>query len=327
MGALGRGRNGWGAPFSCGARLTPLEQSDLPPPDDPDLGLDDPAGEPEADESQAADAVAEGLEPAAGEARAPGDVPFCRPIRPGARGLDVVAVKRTLSRAGFLQWGAFTQAWGPGATEACRRFQASVGLPETGHYDRRTHDVLLRAPRTGHPGETAWDAYGRTLMVQFCSAADAATRVRRAIVDAARFWSTHKAGIDYSQARPFELAKPPQVPRRIDCSGFVTICHLAGGGKNPNVERGQPLPWNGYGYTGTLLSGGRKCRVEQLLPGDLVFYGFTTTPTPAFPVGSPTHVAVWLGDGNVMSHGRKEGPELLGYAYREVNCFVTYDVI
>jgi peptidoglycan hydrolase-like protein with peptidoglycan-binding domain len=299
--------------------------SDLPPPDDPDLGMDDPAGEPEADESGSAEVV-EGLELETYEERGPVDVPFCRALRPGARGLDVVAVKRALSRAGFLKWGAFTQAWGPGATEACRRFQASAGLPATGQYERPTHDALLRATRKGHPAEPAWDGYGRALMVQFCATAGEEAHVRRTIVDAARFWNTRRAEIDYSQARPFELKKPPEVPRRTDCSGFVTICHRAGGAKNPNVERGQRLPYNGFGYTGTLLSGGRKCRVEELRPGDLVFYGFTTTPSPAFPLNSPTHVALWLGDGDVMSHGRKEGPERLGYAYRAVNCFATYDV-
>jgi len=97
-----------------------MDPPDLPPPDDPDLGIDDPAGEPEVDESESGD-VAEGLELEIFE-RVSVQVPFCRPLRPGARGLDVVAVKRTLSRAGFMRWGAFTQAWGTGATEACRRF-------------------------------------------------------------------------------------------------------------------------------------------------------------------------------------------------------------
>jgi len=301
-----------------------MEQSDLPPPDDPDLGMDDPEGDPEADESGSAEVV-EGLELEL-EQRAPAAVPFCRPLRSGARGLDVVAVKRTLSRAGFMQWGAFTQAWGPAATEACRRFQASTGLAQSGQYERATHDALLQATRKGHPTESAWDAYGRTLMEQFCAAVGEEARVRRAIVDAARFWQTRRADIDYSQVRPFELKRPPEVPARIDCSGFVTICHLAGGANNPNVERGKRLPYNGLGYTGTLLNGGRRCAVEELRPGDLVFYGFTTTPGPAFPLNSPTHVALWLGDGDVMSHGRKQGPERLGYAYRAVNCFVTYDV-
>jgi hypothetical protein len=304
--------------------------SGLPPPDDPDLGVDDPAGTPETDESAATEEVVEGLDESPrdepGE-RPLGAVPFCRPLREGARGLDVVAVKRTLSRAGHMEWGAFTQTWGDGAMRACRSFQASARLEQSGHYGKPTHDALLRAKRKGHPGELAWDAYGRTLMVQFCAAAADEPRVRTAIVDAARFWNRRRAEIDYSQVRPFQLARPPEVPSRIDCSGFVAICHMAGGAKNPNVQGGSPLPWNGLGYTGTLMNGGRRCSVDELRPGDLVFYGSTTTPSPAFPVGSPTHVALWIGDGNVMSHGRSEGPELFGYSYRAINCFVTYDVV
>jgi Putative peptidoglycan binding domain/NlpC/P60 family len=303
-------------------------EPELPPPDDPDLGLDDPAGEPEADESQDSDEVTGGLEAPRDEQPRGLDVQFCRPLREGARGLDVVAVKRSLSRAGHMRWGAITQAWGAGASEACRRFQASVGLSDTGQYGRRTHDALLQAPRKGHPQEPAWDAYARALMAQFCAATESEeVRVRTATVDAARFWHQRRGAIAYSQARPFELAKPPEVPRRTDCSGFVSICHLAGGAKNPNVQEGKRLPWNGAGYTGTLLAGGRRCRVEELRPGDLVFYGFTKTPSPAFPLDSPTHVALWLGDGNVMSHGREEGPELLAYTYRPVNCSVTYAVV
>jgi cell wall-associated NlpC family hydrolase len=46
-----------------------------------------------------------------------------------------------------------------------------------------------------------------------------------------------------------------------------------------------------------------RCAESDLDPGDLVFYGRTTAATPAFPIGSPTHVAVYDGDGGVYSQG------------------------
>ena len=76
-------------------------------------------------------------------------------------GDDVLAVKRVLSRAGFLPWTDFTNTYGKDTEEACRQFQESVGIgsPPKGHYGPSTHDALCNALRAGHPDEEAWDAY------------------------------------------------------------------------------------------------------------------------------------------------------------------------
>jgi peptidoglycan hydrolase-like protein with peptidoglycan-binding domain len=83
-------------------------------------------------------------------------------------GDDVVAVKRVLSRAGFLPWEDFTNTYGTNTEEACAAFQASVGItgnggPPRGHYGKSTHEALREAGRAGHPGEAAWDAYSTEL--------------------------------------------------------------------------------------------------------------------------------------------------------------------
>jgi peptidoglycan hydrolase-like protein with peptidoglycan-binding domain len=253
---------------------------------------------------------------------------ICRTIRPGTNGADVIAVKRALSRAGFMQWGAFTPIWGPNALRACKAFQAANGIPQTGDYGPRTHTRLLATPPKAGGGESAWDAHGLRMLHDFCELTRD-EQVRRQIVAAAEFWNARRDEIDYALQRPFPLASPPGVPPWSDCSGFVTLCHMAAGAKNPNAQGGQRLPWNGHGYTGTLIDGGRRReRAEDLRPGDAVFYGFTKTPSPAFPLNSPTHVALWIGDGKVITHGKSSGPERQHYLYwTEINCFVSYDVV
>jgi cell wall-associated NlpC family hydrolase len=78
----------------------------------------------------------------------------------------------------------------------------------------------------------------------------------------------------------------------------VIVCHFVGGAPDPTGGG-----FNGQGYTGTLTNSGRQCGQSELEPGDAVFYGKTTDPRPGFPLGSPTHVALYDGDGGVYSHG------------------------
>lgn len=320
-------------------------ESDLPAPDDPEPPLDEPSG-PETDESQAgetlapggrvpSDAPGPGVSHDVDDPEDDGDAPtdrvagrICRTIRPGTNGADVIAVKRALSRAGFMRWGGFTPTWGEHAVRACRAFQAANGIPKSGDYGPRTHTRLLGTSPKAGGGESAWDDHGLRMLRDFCELTGE-RQVRKKIVAAAEFWNERRHEIDYALRRPFPLVDPPGVPPWSDCSGFVTLCHRAGGANNPNVQGGQRLPWNGHGYTGTLLDGGRRReRADDLLPGDAIFYGFTKSPTPAFPRNSPTHVALWLGEGKVMTHGKAEGPERKHYTYwTEINCFVSYDVV
>jgi hypothetical protein len=70
-------------------------------------------------------------------------IAFHRVLKPGFRGRDVIAVKRALSRAGYLKWGKFTPIFGPFAKKALIKFQARSGIPATGQYDGKTHAKLL----------------------------------------------------------------------------------------------------------------------------------------------------------------------------------------
>ena len=76
-------------------------------------------------------------------------------------GDDCLAVKRVLSRAGFLPWADFSNTYGKDTEEACRKFQESVGIgsPPKGHYGESTHNALCDATLPGLSDESAWDAY------------------------------------------------------------------------------------------------------------------------------------------------------------------------
>jgi hypothetical protein len=221
-----------------------------------------------------------------------------------------------------MRWGPFTPLWGRFAAEAAREFQRKKGIsPVTGMYGPKTHQALVKTRRKSSNTEWAYDAYSIELMDQACAELTQTPerRINGAVLaEAARLYA-HRNEIDYSQARPFPLKEPPFVPPRLDCSGFATVCHFVGGAPDPNGRN-----YDGFGYTGTLMSRGVRCAERDLEPGDLVFYGRTITATPAFPVGSPTHVAVYDGDDGVYSQGGPGAMHRHPVKYRPVNHYRHY---
>lgn len=254
---------------------------------------------------------------------------LARPIYLGTKGTDVLAVKRALSRAGYIQWGTFTETWGEYARIACHNFQKDHGLAPAG-YGIRTHAKLLNTHKKGS-SEWAFDARALQLMHEqyILSHTTPEQRIRSKGIQMCRYLYEHSRSIAYSQARPYPLIHlGDRVPSRLDCSGLAGECHYAAGARNPNVQGGVRLPWNGEGYTGTLIAGGMKTTRDKLKPLDLVFYGFTRRAEPAFPYGSPTHVAVWEGE-NSMVFSMGHYPMIHArYDYRsDINCYVTYNVV
>jgi cell wall-associated NlpC family hydrolase len=237
-------------------------------------------------------------------------VPLPRDLVEGTVGVDVVAVKRALSRAGYMEWGAFTQMFGPNAINATKAFQKAKKISESGNYGPYTHDALKVTRRYHSHTEWAFDATAIAEMKQEQSILSISPedRVRAAMVSAGFFWYANRNLIGYQESRPFVMRRPPLVPAVWDCSAFVTNCFYAGGAPNPNGR-----PWDGLGYTGTLMSLGRRCTPDQLMPGDLVFYGFTTNPSPAFPYGSPTHVEMYVGEKNGVKYNLSNGGHPMTY--------------
>jgi cell wall-associated NlpC family hydrolase len=224
-------------------------------------------------------------------------VPYTRQIKPGTTGKDVKAVKRALSTAGVMQWGGFTATFGPFAVRALKTFQKQQGLTQDGVYDLADHKKL----------GPYFDAYGAYLMG--LAAVSPEEEKRRAIVAAAMLGYAHRSTIHYTMG-PLRMwgvknkVRPPKVPPYEDCSSFATWCYWVAGAKDPN---GPAFNFNGYGYTGTQIQAGRSISTTRLKRGDLVFYGRRSVPS---------HVAIYVGDGRVVSHGSEVGPLLLSRTYR-----------
>lgn len=277
----------------------------------------------------------------------PPDALYVRPLYPkGAAGhapsqpgADVVAIKRALSRTGFLPWQhPFSGKYDTATAEVVQAFQAAKGIRPTGWYGRRTHEALRRTKRDQHPTQWAFDAYSLELLGK---AADIILpspieKARAGLVDAVGYWIVRREEIAYAHGwdpdvRPFPLVKPPAIPKKTDCSGFATTAFYAIGAPDPNGKI-NGREYSGYGYTGTLIGNGDLVgrgngALAAATVGCLIFYGSTLSPSPAFPVGSPTHVAVYIGGGYVGSMGSDPGPLKLDADYRTVNQVRRYPLL
>jgi hypothetical protein len=97
-------------------------------------------------------------------------------------------------------------------------------------------------------------------------------------------------------------------PVKADCSSFVTWCLWdALGGPKAGKDIVNGASWKA-GFTGTQCSHGRVVRKPR--GGDLVFYRSSN--------GTINHVAIYVGDGKVVSHGSDPGPQVLAANYRPI---------
>jgi cell wall-associated NlpC family hydrolase len=222
-------------------------------------------------------------------------IPLRRGIKQGMHGKDAIAVKRALSKAGFVRWGGFTPIFGPFAARALKKFQRKHGLLVSGAYTRQTHVKL--APY--------FDAYGAFLMGQIPRPRVGDTRDK--IIAGAMLLYNNRVRVHYTMSGKRmqgvrERLRPPKYPEWEDCSSSYTWCFWQAGAPDPN-GRG----YDGFGYTGTLAQNGRRITLDQAQPGDAVLYGS----------GPPyQHVAMYLGKGKVWSHGSENGPYILPIDYR-----------
>lgn len=216
-------------------------------------------------------------------------VPFKHAIKAGMRGKDVRAVKRALSKAGYMQWGGFTSLFGPFAVRATKNFQKTHHLTPNGHIDAPTLKKLV----------PYFDSYGFLLYVGYPP--DSTKRNR---ILAYALWGYNNRGVmHYYQSRPMDLMNDLyHLPVWNDCSEFATKAYKFAGARDPNG-----FNYNGYGFTGTLAKQGRQVTLADAQVGDLVLYG----PAPNYE-----HVAIYIGKGRVISHGSEGGPFLLTIDYR-----------
>lgn len=251
-------------------------------------------------------------------AELPPVVPFPRVLHLNSAGPDVVAVKRALSRAGFMGWGDFTNVWGAYAVKALEAFEKTKGLKQTGVYAFTRHEALRKTRRKGSRSEWAFDA--KSIAIMRGEDVSPWERVSGLVVDAVDQAILRRDAIPYTQARPFPDELPfPNIPDEgADCSGFVTWALRSGGPGVPDPNGMVGGTYWKYGFTGTLwvrnavvdrLSGSRVC--------DLVFYGRPWESGGAAHVAIVRHVA---SDGTryVGSHGSSAGPLNVRADYRQI---------
>jgi hypothetical protein len=239
---------------------------------------------------------------------------------PSTDGEDWEAVRRALSRAGFIPWDWATGqnkrkysnslAHGNGDAPGMTAFQASVGItPAYGWYGNPTHEALrkYRVP-TGLPNAGEW-AFDQTAINLYKGYEDesAAQKVVKDIEYWCEWLENEEPRVYYSQARPIQpLAareEPPKLPSYLDCSGSASyIAWLAGVSPAPDPIYG----YGGYGFTGSLVVGGRRIATDEAFNQAkaklvLAFYGESINDTE--------HVTIVLPDGRVFSHGQESGPE------------------
>lgn len=109
----------------------------------------------------------------------------------------------------------------------------------------------------------------------------------------------------------------PEIPHHADCSAFCTWVFWASrrkvrGSAGADVVNAQR--WQA-GYTGTMILHGARHR--DLHPGTLWKPGRTLV-FYATSGSTPTHVALYIGDGKVVSHGSDRGPVVANYDYRRI---------
>lgn len=236
-------------------------------------------------------------------------VPFVRVIKMGTTGKDVFAVTRALSLAGYGKWGWWTSktayVMGFHKVELVKKFQMDRGLKADGIYGKETHSKLARF----------FDDYGIWLLghTKVLSSNDVK---RNLIAASAMLGYRYRFNIHYTQSSyrmqgVRHRIMPPNYPVWEDCSSFATWCYWTAKAPDPNG-----LGYNGQGYTGTQINHGRSVRLDDALKGDLVFYGWRS--------GIPTHVAIYVGSGRVVSHGSEVGPLLLMATYRSITAIRRY---
>lgn len=227
-------------------------------------------------------------------------VPHHRDVKFGTIGSDSVAVKRALSRVGYIQWRTnWTRLFGLGAVKPLRKFQQEHGLHVDGVYGLASHMKLV--------GLGGFDRHGAYLMGAAPSPISAQQATRNRVVANAMWGYHNRDRIGYEQWRPIDgHGHPFKLPLETDCSGSVEDWYEWGHGPDPSR-----LGFDGQGYTGTQVDHGTATRHPQ--GADLNFYGWD------YRVHGPMHVTIQVSSSDKsdlsVSHGTNAGPSLVQRKY------------
>jgi len=104
---------------------------------------------------------------------------------------------------------------------------------------------------------------------------------------------------------------PPGSPPSSDCSSAVTWIYWTVFGNGPDIVN--DANWS-YGSVQTLVQHGNEVTMAQAQPGDLVFYGSTHDAL--------SHVAIYVGSGKVVSHGKDPASDRLIGNYKMIRSYI-----
>jgi cell wall-associated NlpC family hydrolase len=207
------------------------------------------------------------------------------PLRAGARGDRVRAAQQALWRALGSESGNIRNGvYGDGTVADVKRFLA------------RTHWAGDGTAITAQTWAALWgfmDGYARALASTKPPPSGPA-QVRSNLVTLAEIYV--RLGGRYLQARPYQRFAPLSAqPLRNDCSGSIGHLFKLAGAPDPFG-----YGFNGYGYTGSGQSRGRRLAIgatpANLLCGDLLYFGNQGG-------GISSHMELYLGGGRVFGFG------------------------
>lgn len=250
---------------------------------------------------------------------------------PSSDAPDVVAYKRTISRAGRWAWGTFDdtfsnafahgKAGGNVADSGVAGVQRQGNIsPDTGWIGQSTFNLLrsIRIP-DGLPnaGQPAMDSVAVDLIEQawqkFHDPPSTLDDVEHAVVDLLVRSIKAQPAWHYSQHRAMtNLGVAPEKEQSADCSTSSTDAYFWAK-KVTGVAVPDPnhSGYNGYGYTGTLINNPKVSAPYRI--GDLGLYGTSMSNT--------THVVTCYvaGSGSASewcSHGSEAAPYPVELSYR-----------
>jgi cell wall-associated NlpC family hydrolase len=107
-----------------------------------------------------------------------------------------------------------------------------------------------------------------------------------------------KHNLNYGKIRPINYNLPPGTT---DCSGLTICAFKRAGWGDPSGNK-----YDGSGFTESLRSHGTKVGIATIQRNDLVHYN------------NPEHVALYVGNGMVISHGGQGDPVKVKMSYRPI---------
>jgi hypothetical protein len=229
--------------------------------------------------------------------------------QPSVDGPDVIAYKRTVSRAGRWPWQTFDDAFSNGfshgksgnvAESGVAGIQRQQHLDATGWIGEKTFNTLrsIRIPDgLPHAGEPAMDATAVRLLEQAWEefggeepAGDSVEQVREAIVDFCETGLAHPSGWNYALVRPLDVSVNPAGPVTSDCSMSAIQAFHSAGAPDPSKQG-----YSGWGNT-TYFETEHSRVSGQYLVGDLAHYGsggWSTHVTVCIRAGDSDSASWW----------------------------------